>query len=271
MTGFDRARAAETALSAALEASALVMDIYGQGFTVEYKAKNDPVTRADRESNQLLCERLTRAFPGVPVIAEESDPTSWGSFAGADAAWFVDPVDGTRELVAHNGEFAVMIGLAERGHATMGVIVAPAWGRAFLGIEGQGAWEVAAGGGRTPIHVSDRATLRDASAVVSRSRANVRVKDALERASAAAPRAHGSSGLKAVLVATGAADLYPQPAPAGMRWDACAGEALVRAAGGECTEIDGRPFEYASGELANARGFLATNGRLHAAAVEALR
>jgi 3'(2'), 5'-bisphosphate nucleotidase len=56
-----------------------------------------------------------------------------------------------------------------------------------------------------------------------------------------------------------------------MRWDACASDALVRAAGGECTEVDGRPFEYASGELVNARGLVATNGRVHAATLDALR
>jgi 3'(2'), 5'-bisphosphate nucleotidase len=271
MTIGDLTRAGEAALKAALEASALVMRIYAEGFTVEYKAKNDPVTRADRESNALLCDRLTRAFPGVPIVAEESEPPTWEAFAGADAAWFVDPVDGTREFVARNGEFAVMLGLAERGRAVLGVIIAPAWGRAFLGIVGAGAWEIASDGRRTPIRVSDRATLRDASVVVSRSRSNARVAPLLAAADTAPPRAHGSSGLKAVLVASGVYDVYPQPAPAGMRWDACASDALVRAAGGECTEIDGRPYEYASGELVNARGLLATNGRLHAATVAALR
>jgi 3'(2'), 5'-bisphosphate nucleotidase len=264
-------RAGETALAAALEASALVMRIYAEGFTVEYKAKDDPVTRADRESNTLLCDRLMRAFPGVPIVAEESSPDTWTTFAGADATWFVDPVDGTREFVARNGEFAVMLGLAERGRAVLGVIVAPAWGRAFLGIVGEGAWEIAPDGSRTPIHVSTRASLQGASIVVSRSRSNTRIGPALAGAGTAEPRAHGSSGLKAALVAAGEHDAYVQPGSAGMRWDACASDALVRAAGGECTETDGRPYEYASGELLNARGLLATNGQLHAALVEALR
>jgi 3'(2'), 5'-bisphosphate nucleotidase len=267
----DLARTAEIALAAALEASALVMRIYAQEFSVEYKAKDDPVTRADRESNALLCDRLSAAFPGVPIVAEESDPGTWSGFAGADAVWFVDPVDGTREFVARNGEFAVMLGLAERGRAVLGVIIAPAWDRAFVGIAGSGAWEVARDGSRKPIHVSERATLHGASVVVSRSRSNVRLAPALVAAGAAPPFVHGSSGLKAALVATGAHDVYPQPGSAGMRWDACASDALVRAAGGECTEMDGRPYEYSSGELVNGRGLLATNGRLHAEVLAALR
>src|SRR5580693_2902193 len=102
------------------------MGVYAAEFDVEFKSKNDPVTRADREANALLCDRLGRAFPGVPVVAEESDPSAYANFEKSEEVWFVDPLDGTREFVAHNGEFAVMIGLAEHGRATVGVIVAPA-------------------------------------------------------------------------------------------------------------------------------------------------
>ncbi len=144
----DLARAAEVALAAAREAADLVMRVYETPFEVQYKAKDDPVTRADRESNALLCDRLGHAFPGVPVVAEESEASAYAGFAQADAAWFVDPLDGTREFVARNGEFSVMIGLAVKGRAVIGVIVAPAWGRAFFGVVGDRAWEVAADGSR---------------------------------------------------------------------------------------------------------------------------
>ena len=155
MTALARS-AVDVVLAAAREASELVMRVYATPFDVAYKSKDDPVTRADHESNALLCDRLSRAFPGLPIVAEESDPSTYAGFASAEAVWFVDPLDGTREFVARNGEFAVMIGLAERGRATLGVITAPAWGRAFVGVVGDGAWEVAADGTRTPIHVSSR-------------------------------------------------------------------------------------------------------------------
>jgi 3'(2'), 5'-bisphosphate nucleotidase len=144
------------------------MGVYAAPFDVEYKAKDDPVTRADKEANALLVDRLSRAFPGMPIVAEESDPASYAGFGAAAAAWFVDPLDGTREFVARNGEFAVMLGLAERGRATVGVIVAPAWNRAFVGVVGEGAWEVATDGALTPIHVTTRSSLAGASFVVSR-------------------------------------------------------------------------------------------------------
>ncbi|MGA2447723.1 MAG: 3'(2'),5'-bisphosphate nucleotidase CysQ [Polyangiaceae bacterium] len=259
-----------TALSIAQEAAEIVLRVYANPFSVEYKAENDPVTSADQEANAFIVERLSRAFPGVPVVAEESDPSTYAAFAGADAAWFVDPLDGTREFVAKNGEFAVMIGLAERGRAVMGVIVAPAWKRSFFGVVGEGAWEVGEGGFPNPIRVSLRDAPRDAVVVVSRSHGSGRVASMLERLRTAAPVRHGSSGLKGVLVALGRCDAYVQPGLAGMRWDACATEALVRAAGGACTDCSGEPFDYGSGELTNKTGLLATNGRLHVALVNAL-
>ena len=81
--------------------------------------------------------------------------------SGAEpAAWFVDPLDGTREFVARNGEFAVMIGLAEAGRSRRSASsCSPRSGRAFVGAEGIGAFEVAADGARSPIHVSSRTEL----------------------------------------------------------------------------------------------------------------
>ena len=262
-------KAAEVALAAAREASEIVLGIYGAPFTVQYKGKDDPVTRADHESNALLCDRLSRAFPALPIVAEESDPATYAGFSSADAVWFVDPVDGTREFVNKNGEFAVMIGLAEHGRATVGVITAPAWGRAFVGVVGEGAWEVAADGTRTPIHVSRRASLEGASVLVSRSRTPPQLAALASVLGGRAPVALGSSGLKAVLVATGDHDVYVQPGRAGMRWDACASEGLVRAAGGELTELGGGPVDYANPDITNRNGLLATNGLLHRRVVEA--
>jgi 3'(2'), 5'-bisphosphate nucleotidase len=267
----DLSRAAQAALDAAHEASDVVMRIYQTPFEVDYKAKDDPVTRADREANALLCKRLAAAFPDVPIVAEESDPSAYLGFETAAETWFVDPLDGTREFVAKNGEFAVMIGLAREGRAKLGVIVAPCWSRSFVGIVGQGAWELTPSGSRTPIRVSSRPSLEGASILVSRSHTPPRVASLVTAVRAREAVVYGSSGLKAVLVANGAHDVYLQPGPAGMRWDACASEALVVGAGGECTDADGRDFDYRTRDLSNGRGLVATNGVLHRATIDALR
>jgi 3'(2'), 5'-bisphosphate nucleotidase len=123
----------------------------------------------------------------------------------------------------------------------------------------------------TAVHVSARATLQGASVVVSRSRTPDGVAELLAAVGAKPAVRHGSSGLKGLLVATGAHDVYLHPGSAGMRWDACATEALVKGAGGECTTASGEAFDYREASLENAGGMVASNGRVHAAMIEALR
>ena len=81
----------------------------------------------------------------------------------------------------------------------------------------------------------------------------------------------GSAGLKAAHVADGRADVYLQPGRAGKRWDCCAPEAIVVAAGGVFTDAHGEAFGYGGPELTNNKGFLATNGKLHERVLEQLR
>ncbi len=268
---FARMDVLEEVLAIARRASEVVMRVYGAPFDVDFKEKNDPVTVADRESNTLLCAALAASFPGIPIVAEESDPASYKGYAEAPAAWFVDPLDGTREFVARNGEFAVMIGLAEKGAATLGVIVCPAFDRAFVGAVGVGAFEVAADGSRRPIHASRVQTLREAELLVSRSHGSVGLEElALQLGFRKVTRC-GSAGVKATRIAAGEADVYAQPGRAGALWDACAPEALVMAAGGRASDAHGTIIDYAARELPNHHGFLATNGPLHGDVLELVR
>jgi len=270
MTG-DRMAMMRAVLGIARRAATVIMEVYGAPFEVDWKAKDDPVTRADREANTLICDALAAAYPGIPIVAEESDPASYAGYAGAPAAWFVDPLDGTREFVARNGEFAVMIGLAEGGSATTGIIVCPATGRAFMGAEGHGAFEVAPDGSERPIHVTPVATLAEAELLVSRSHPPPQLEDAAARLGFRKVTPCGSAGVKATRIAAGEADVYGQPGRAGALWDACAPEALVKAAGGKATDASGRTIDYAARELPNHHGFLATNGLLHDDVIALLR
>jgi 3'(2'), 5'-bisphosphate nucleotidase len=266
----DRAEALERALTIARAAADGIARIYAGEFDVEYKGKNDPVTLADREANTLICAELARAYPGVPIVAEESDPSSFAGFASAPVVWFVDPLDGTREFVARNGEFAVMIGLTEAGRATVGVLVAPALGRTWIGAEGIGAFEVMANGDRKPIHVSSVASMADAELLVSRSHRSAELDGAAARLGVRQITQCGGAGIKAARIACGEAEIYAQPGRAGKLWDSCAPDAIVRAAGGTWTDAFGVPIVYTTEKLENARGLLATNGPLHAAVVAAL-
>lgn len=272
MKDLASAETLEAMLTVARAAAALVKRVYdAHDYVVELKGPKDPVTVADRDANALIVAELARLFPGVPVVAEESPPEAFAGFETEPRAFFVDPLDGTAEFVARNGEFAVMIGLAEHGRPTAGVVVCPDGGRAFAGARGVGAFEVAATGARTPLTGSRVTSLAEARCVVSRSHRDAAVDAALARLGCGALVPCGSAGIKAVRVATGEADLYVHPARAGMRWDTCAPEAIVTAAGSVLTDVRGAPYDYRSTALANSSGAICAPPALHALAVEALR
>lgn len=265
-----RADATEAMLVAAGSAARAVMRVYEAGFDVDFKIGDDPVTAADREANALVIAELSRAFPGVPIVAEESDPASYAGFQRSPRAFFVDPLDGTREFVQRSGEFGVLIGLAEDGRATAGAIVLPSVARTFVGAEGLGAFEVHADGSRVPIAVSATTDIEMASCVVSRWHRGPR-EDAVLAKLGARLVVCGSAGLKGLRVATGEADLFVHPAMAGYRWDTCAPEAIVRAAGGVFTDTRGDAIDYRGDCLENDGGACVGNPTLHASALARLR
>ena len=253
----------ELMLEVAGEAALVISEVYAEPFSVDYKGPRDPVTVADRRANDLICKRLADAFPLVPIVAEESDPTSFEGYQRAERVFFVDPLDGTREFVDRNGEFVVMIGLLEEERATLGVIFAPAAQRAWIGSVGAGAFRVEADGSRHPIRVSPLDELGKATVVGSRSHRGEAVERVLAILGVGQVVALGSAGLKSAAVAAGEAEGYLAPLYAGKRWDACAADALITAAGGRFTDAFGLPFDYRGQSLANDRGLLATNGKIH--------
>ncbi len=259
-----------TLVGIAAEAAEVVRAIYETPFQVDYKAPRDPVTEADRQANELICERLRTAFPGIPIVAEESAPESFADYRASERIFFVDPVDGTREFVARNGEFVVMIGLVEGERATATVMHAPASGVCWVGMVGYGAFALSPGGSRRAISVSRTAELSRARIVSSRSHRTSELERALAQLGAAEIVQQGSAGLKGARVAEGEADAYVSPSYSGQLWDVCPTDALVHAAGGRVSDARGKPLDYRAATLRNELGVVASNGSLHDAIIERL-
>jgi 3'(2'), 5'-bisphosphate nucleotidase len=250
-----------------------VRAIYGTAFTVELKAPGDPVTRADREASDMICAALAASFPGDAIISEESVPASPAEVARRVASprvWFVDPLDGTREFTERIGEFAVMIGLAVGGRATLGAVVMPAGGEAIAGRVGASAFAEDAQGVRRPLSVSKVSDPRDATIVVSRSHRPPLLDPLIERLGIRKVVPCGSVGVKVSRLVLAQADLYVHDGGGAKRWDTCAPEAVLAAAGGRFTDLHGAPIDYASTDLVLRTGIVATNGALHDAVLSAL-
>jgi 3'(2'), 5'-bisphosphate nucleotidase len=247
----------------------LIADIYARDFAVDWKGVDDPVTTADREANAAIVALLRERFPLDAVCAEESGAEdNRAAIAKGGRVWFVDPVDGTKEFIAKNGEFCVMVGLAIDGEPVLGCVVAPAWRRAIWGSVERGAFESREGGPARPLRV--REPEGSVRMVSSRSRPDPRVQRVAEAVGGHA-RPCGSVGLKVALVAACEADLYVLPSGGAKLWDACAPHAIALSAGATVSDARGALIRYADADLVLDHGIVVATPSLHARAIDALR
>ncbi|ODT79752.1 MAG: 3'(2'),5'-bisphosphate nucleotidase [Pelagibacterium sp. SCN 64-44] len=237
----------ELALSAALRAADIICDIYSRPIEAIAKQDGSPVTQADRAAEQAILAML--APTGIPVLAEES--AAAGIIPELGNRYFVvDPLDGTKEFIKRNGEFAVNIGLVEAGFPVMGVIVGPVSGAIYIG-DASGAWfcrrQNGALGPRERMEVSQA---RRPCIVASRSHGHAALAQLRRILDVESDVSVGSS-LKFGLLAHGDAQLYPRFTPT-CEWDTAAGQAIVEAAGGAVITLDGARLSYGKRET----GFL---------------
>ncbi|MGO9933989.1 MAG: 3'(2'),5'-bisphosphate nucleotidase CysQ [Steroidobacteraceae bacterium] len=231
---------AEALLPIVARAGAAIMQVYGSGFTVQRKDDNSPLTLADLESQRVIIEGLKRITPDIPILAEESATAPWPQRQAWRELWVVDPLDGTREFIKRNGEFTVNVALVVEHEPLLGVVAAPALGLTYWGAAGIGAFSLAESGGQRRIHtVPPQHPLR---VVGSRSHAGRQTAAYLERLGPHVMTGVGSS-LKFCLLAEGKAELYPRFG-ATSEWDTAAGQAVLEAAGGHVTRMDGHRMRY---------------------------
>jgi histidinol-phosphatase len=221
---------------------------------VETKPDLTPVTEADRAVERALRQRIAAARPGHGVVGEEL-----GGDGDGDARWILDPIDGTKNYVRGIPVFATLIALERDGAVALGVASAPALGRRWWALRGEGAFA----DGR-PIRVSRVARLADAQLSFS-SLGGWDERGLGDRFLALArqcwrTRAFGDFWSH-VLVAEGAADVAVEPEVA--LWDLAALQVIVEEAGGRFTDLAGaaRP---------DGGSAVSTNGLLHPPVLAAL-
>src|SRR5262245_42006100 len=250
-------RLAEGLLEVALAAARVLMAHFGTAIQVERKADQSPVTAADRQAEEIILAGLARLAPGVPVIAEEE--VAAGRIPDIRGRFFlVDPLDGTNGFIKGRPEFTINIGLIEGGWPVFGLLYAPALADFYVTLGGNQAVNTRIAPqagvrslsecGLRPLHgrVPDPHAL---VALTSQSHLNRATEGFLARYRVIERRALASS-LKFGLIAKGEADLYARIGPTS-EWDTAAGHAVLAAAGGTVTTIEGVPLRYGNVE----RGF----------------
>ncbi|PTL79727.1 inositol monophosphatase family protein [Vitiosangium sp. GDMCC 1.1324] len=229
--------------------------------------------------------RLVGQLLGEQVV--EEDFVRWlahGRDVRADRTWVIDPIDGTEGFI-HKRSYAVCVGSLVEGQPVDGIIGAPVSpldeGGTLFYTDGGGAWAEPLGeGAPRSLHVSDRedpASIRVVESYLMGRRSREIADRVYAAAGIDARRTKRYDGmLKYALVAAGAADLFIR-GPRDIRknphkiWDHVAGAALVLAAGGQVTRLDGHAVDFTPGPaLRGTLGLIASNGRIHMHIVEAM-
>jgi 3'(2'), 5'-bisphosphate nucleotidase len=270
MPEFDRE--ITVACELAREAGAILLAHYHSPFLVEQKINAlqeiEEVTAADREANDLIVRRLLTEFPDDGILAEESKDTE--RRLEKDRVWLIDPMDGTKNFIQRDGDFAVQIGLAVDGQVVAGVVYQPDRDTLYRAVSGDGAWIETKNAAARRMKVS---TLTDPGEMVlasSRSHRSPRMERVVRLFGFKHEVRRGSVGVKIGLITEQQADLYLHLSPGTKQWDTCAPEIILREAGGRLTDLFGQPLRYNDVRIDNRNGIVATNGTAHELVIKKL-
>lgn len=244
----------------ALQAGQILLSHYDTDYTVELKAGEEPVTIADRTSSQHIVARLQQAFPQDLVVSEEQHPPA--GLLNHERVWIIDPMDGTREFINHNGEFSVMIGLVESGQPVLGVVYQPVTGFLYWAVSGQGAY-FQSGRNTRLLRVSRQQDFSQLRIAASRSHLTEELRELYLGLGIQEIVHSGSVGLKLALIARQTCDLYLNLSALTSCWDTCAPQILLTEAGGQVSNLSGQPLDYSFRQLRNLNGVVASNGVIH--------
>lgn len=218
----------EHAIEAAELACAEILTVYqSDDFQAELKGDNSPLTLADKKAHHVIAATLE--LTGLPVLSEEGKEIPFVERKTWEYFWMVDPLDGTKEFLKRNGEFTVNIALIYRSKPILGVVAVPVSGDVYY-TSGDGAF-LKRGGAVKKLAYRGSVDLKQTGlrVVASRSHLDEKTQQFINILKQPSLVSSGSS-LKFMLLAEGAADVYPRFAPT-MEWDTAASQAIVNSVG----------------------------------------
>ncbi len=233
------------------QAGSEILRVASGALAARQKSDATPVTAADEASEAILLAGLARLLPGIGVVSEEAAARTTPSRPG-DTFILVDPLDGTREILAGRDEYTVNVAIIHQGRPVTGVLASPARGLIWLGARDNPSAVLRLRAGDEPARAERKAICARAFsserpvALVSRSHLDAETEKFLARWPHIEKRSCGSA-LKFGLLAQGEADVYPRLAPTS-EWDIAAGDVILTGAGGCVVTPDGQPVRYGQSE-----------------------
>ena len=246
----------EVALYAIKKAREKVLEIYhSSDFGVEIKEDNSPVTKADKMSDEIIRNILKENFPNYAILTEESIDDK--SRLNNDFVWIVDPIDGTKEFVAHNDQFTINIALSYKHDIVVGVIDIPVYDETFYMGKGKGSFYIH-NGVEKKINVNDNKD--NLIALTSRFHVN---EDEIQLINKHQDRITKietiGSSIKGCYIAMGKAEISYRKSPNTKEWDTAAMQGILEEAGGYLLTFDKKPLRYNREDVYNREGYILIN------------
>lgn len=204
------------------------------------KHDGSPLSEADLLAHRLILADLAALAPQLPCLSEESAVIPYAERALWDSFWLIDPIDGTKEFLAQNGDFTVNIALIHQHRTILGVVYAPATQSCYFAAEGLGAFSQMAAAAALPLAV--RPVPLVPTIAVSRRHGKPELNELLS----IYPEhhvCHRGSSVKFCLIAAGEVDAYPRRAPTS-EWDTAAAQCVLEQAGGHVVDFTGSALRY---------------------------
>jgi 3'(2'), 5'-bisphosphate nucleotidase len=217
----------------------LILPLWKSGLAVDAKSDDSPVTEADRRAEAQILDHLGRCYPDVPVLSEEHASAHGLPQGMARAFFLVDPLDGTKAFIRGDPHFTVNVALVVDGTPIAGAVTAPATGETWH-TTSEGVTKRSKAGAS---HVHARRWPNGAAIALISHTMKPEGLASLQRDYGFASHMAMDSSIKLCRIAEGAADIYVRTGPT-MEWDIAAGHAVLAAAGGRLTRLDGAPFTY---------------------------
>ena len=235
------------------KASKKILEIYNHSFDVKKKLDDSPLTKADIESNDIICKSLEKEFPNIPVISEENRIRDY-----KEAVFFlVDPLDGTKEFINKNGEFTVNIGLVIDNISRLGVIEIPITGVQYFS-DGESSFKFEK---KNLKKISSQNKRKKIKIVVSRSHLDSFTINLLNKIKNEHSTLKVGSSIKFCLVAEGEADLYLRKGNT-MEWDTAAGSAIIKTSHSKIYDFNLKELKYGKKDFRNS-SFIVCNENIN--------
>ena len=246
----------------------ILKDTNNKSNILENNNSEDPVTKADLLVNQLIIQKINEKYKGTKwgILSEENVKSGFDKFDSKfDWNWVLDPLDGTKDFIQGNGDYAMHLSLNYMKKPYLGVVLIPVKEELWIS-NGEKVWCEKKNGLSKKPQLLRKKSLREMVLVTSKNHRNEHLKCLIEKLHVKEVKIMGSIGCKIASIIRGDSDIYISLSLPGKSspkdWDFSAPEAILRGAGGSITNIDNRELSYGKNNFEQGGIIIASNNNL---------